>query len=185
MRCRRGLRASHVNAIRESVLPRFPWCLWQLCGMEDAGAEQLEACPPVHCPLDQGMSRRVPPAGHQRGVPRPRRELPRPDHPEALDGQAGPAPEQAGLRGHARPKGGIAPTAPSGAISVAVSTLHALILHRVPRWSALKAWGTRLAKRIGTKKATVAVSRKLSVILHRMLRDGSEFRWSAKEVHAA
>jgi hypothetical protein len=23
------------------------------------------------------------------------------------------------------------------------------------------------------------------VILHRMLRDGSEFRWSAKEVHAA
>ena len=60
-----------------------------------------------------------------------------------------------------------------------------IILHRVPRWSALKAWGTRLAKRIGTKKATVAVARKLSVILHRMLRDGSEFRWSAKEVHAA
>ena len=60
-----------------------------------------------------------------------------------------------------------------------------IILHRVPRWSALKAWGTRLAMRIGTRKATVAVARKLSVILHRMLRDGSEFRWSAKEVHAA
>ena len=57
-----------------------------------------------------------------------------------------------------------------------------IILHRVPRWSALKAWGTRLARRIGTRKATVAVARKLSVILHRMLRDGSEFRWSAKEV---
>jgi hypothetical protein len=28
-------------------------------------------------------------------------------------------------------------------------------------------------------------TRKLSVILHRMLRDGSEFRWSAKEAHAA
>src|SRR3954470_13697931 len=38
-----------------------------------------------------------------------------------------------------------------------------IILHRVPRWSALKAWGTRLAKRIGTRKATVAVARMLSV----------------------
>jgi transposase len=65
--------------------------------------------------------------------------------------------------------------------------LTGIILHRVPRWSALKAWGTRLARRIGTRKATatVAVARKLSVILHRMLRDGSEFRWSAKEVHSA
>ena len=60
-----------------------------------------------------------------------------------------------------------------------------IILHRVPRWSALKAWGTRLARRIGTRKATVAVARKLSVILHRMLRDSSEFRWSKKEVHPA
>jgi transposase len=59
------------------------------------------------------------------------------------------------------------------------------ILHRVSRWSALKAWGTRLAKRIGTKKATVAVARRLAVILHRMLRDGSEFRWSAKAGQAA
>jgi transposase len=60
-----------------------------------------------------------------------------------------------------------------------------IILHRVARWSTLKAWGTRLAKRIGTRKATVAVARKLSVILHRMLRDGGEFRWSAKEAQAA
>ena len=60
-----------------------------------------------------------------------------------------------------------------------------VILHRVSKWSALKAWGTRLAKRIGTKKATVAVARKLSVVLHRMLRDGSEFRWSAKEAQPA
>lgn len=60
-----------------------------------------------------------------------------------------------------------------------------IILHRVPRWSVLKAWGMRLARRIGTRKATVAVARKLSVILHRMLRDSSAFRWSAKEVPAA
>jgi transposase len=60
-----------------------------------------------------------------------------------------------------------------------------VILHRVSKWSALKAWGTRLAKKIGTKKATVAVARKLSVILHRMLRDGSEFGWSAREAQTA
>jgi len=60
-----------------------------------------------------------------------------------------------------------------------------IILHRVAKWSALKVWGTRLLKRIGAKKATVAVARKLAVILHRMLRDGNEFRWSAKEGQAA
>jgi transposase len=60
-----------------------------------------------------------------------------------------------------------------------------IILHRVSRWSALKAWGTRLARRIGTKKATVAVARKLSVILHSMLRDGNEFRWTGKEAKTA
>ena len=51
-----------------------------------------------------------------------------------------------------------------------------IILHRVAKWSALKAWGKRLLKRVGAKKATVAVARKLSVILHRMLRDGGKFR---------
>ena len=33
-----------------------------------------------------------------------------------------------------------------------------IILHRVSRRSALKAWGTRLARRIGSKKATVAIA---------------------------
>ncbi|WGF90220.1 transposase [Marinivivus vitaminiproducens] len=60
-----------------------------------------------------------------------------------------------------------------------------IILNRVSRWSALKAWGTRLAKTIGTKKATVAVARKLAVILYRMLRDRSEFWWSGMEGQAA
>jgi transposase len=55
------------------------------------------------------------------------------------------------------------------------------LYHAVSRWSTLKAWGTRLARKIGHKKATVAVARKLAVILHRMWRDGTEFRWSTKE----
>jgi transposase len=60
-----------------------------------------------------------------------------------------------------------------------------IILNRVSKWSALKAWGMRLAKRAGTRKATVAVARKLAVILHSMLRDGTEFRWSAKQAQPA
>jgi transposase len=56
-----------------------------------------------------------------------------------------------------------------------------IILNRVSKWSALKAWGTRLAKRAGARTAMVVVARKLAVILHRMLRDGSEFRWSTKQ----
>jgi transposase len=56
-----------------------------------------------------------------------------------------------------------------------------VLLTRVARWSALKAWGVRLAKRSGLRKAKVAVARKLAVILHRMWIDGTEFRWSLKE----
>jgi len=55
------------------------------------------------------------------------------------------------------------------------------LLTRNPKWSALKAWGMRLAKRSGLRKAKVAVARKLAVILHRMWVDGTEFKWSAKE----
>jgi len=60
-----------------------------------------------------------------------------------------------------------------------------IILHRVAKWSVLNAWGTRLAKRTGAKKATVAVARKLAGILHRMWKDGSEFHWSAHDAKAA
>jgi hypothetical protein len=59
-----------------------------------------------------------------------------------------------------------------------------VLLTRVPKWSALKAWGMRLAKRNGLRKATVAVARKLAVILHRMWMDRTEFNWSKKEVAA-
>jgi transposase len=54
------------------------------------------------------------------------------------------------------------------------------LLTRVQRWSTLKAWGMRLAKRIGQKKARVALARKLAVVLHRMWADGTEFRWTAE-----
>ena len=56
-----------------------------------------------------------------------------------------------------------------------------VLLTRVQKWCALKAWGHRLWKRIGLKKAKVAVARKLAVILHRMWVDGTQFRWSAED----
>jgi transposase len=59
-----------------------------------------------------------------------------------------------------------------------------VLLTRVPQWCALKAWGLRLAKRVGFKKAKVAVARKLAVMLHRMWQDGTDFQWSAKEAAA-
>jgi transposase len=52
------------------------------------------------------------------------------------------------------------------------------LLRRCRKSCALRTWGLRIMKRSGIKKATVAVSRKLAVIMHRMWLDGTEFRWS-------
>ncbi len=57
------------------------------------------------------------------------------------------------------------------------------LLVRSRKWSSLRAWGLKVAKARGMARARVAVARKLAVILHRMWRDGSEFRWG-KEVAA-
>jgi transposase len=46
----------------------------------------------------------------------------------------------------------------------------------------LKAWATKLVKRIGRKKTTVAVARKLAVILHCIWTDGTEFNWGGAAV---
>lgn len=43
------------------------------------------------------------------------------------------------------------------------------ILNKCKTWSKLKAWGMKLKKKKGNRKATVAVARKLAVIMHRML----------------
>src|ERR1700738_4372496 len=59
-----------------------------------------------------------------------------------------------------------------------------VLLTRVPKWSGLKAWGAKLTKRNGLRKAKVAVARKLAVILHRMWIDGTEFNWSTKKAAA-
>src|SRR4051812_10384993 len=51
------------------------------------------------------------------------------------------------------------------------------LLVRSRKWSALRAWGMKVAKARGMARARVAVARKLAVILHRMWSDGVEFRF--------
>jgi len=58
------------------------------------------------------------------------------------------------------------------------------LISRVKRWSSLKAWAMKIVKRSGQRKARVALARKLSLILHRIWMDGTEFCWSKKEVGA-
>jgi transposase len=59
-----------------------------------------------------------------------------------------------------------------------------VLLHRTQRWSALKAWGTRLMKRVGAKKAKVAVARKIAVVLHCIWTDGTSFEWGSEKREA-
>lgn len=56
--------------------------------------------------------------------------------------------------------------------------------HTGPEMVCAQGLGFRLAKRVGFKKAKVAVARKPAVILHRMWRDGTDFIWSSKEAAA-
>jgi transposase len=60
-----------------------------------------------------------------------------------------------------------------------------IMLVRVAKWSWLKAWAMKIAKRRGLKKAIVALARRLAVILHRIWVDGSEFRWTREQASPA
>ena len=59
-----------------------------------------------------------------------------------------------------------------------------VMLQRTTQWSWLKAWAVKVAQRRGSGKAILALARRLAVIMHRMWRDGTEFRWT-REVQAA
>ncbi len=54
-----------------------------------------------------------------------------------------------------------------------------VILTKPVKGCGLKSWAARLAKRVGMKKAKVALARRLAVIMHRMLVDGTEFKFAA------
>ncbi len=58
------------------------------------------------------------------------------------------------------------------------------LLTRSARWSSLKAWGMKLAKTRGHRRAVIAVARKLAVILHRVWIDDTQFRWGNEGVRS-
>jgi transposase len=55
-----------------------------------------------------------------------------------------------------------------------------VVITRTTRWSRLKAWGVRLYKRAGFKRAAIGVARKLAIIMHAIWTDGTEFVPGAK-----
>ncbi|MDH1094398.1 IS110 family transposase [Rhizobium pusense] len=67
----------------------------------------------------------------------------------------------------------------------ALSEAAQVLLTRVKRWSALKAWAAQVSRRRGHKKAIVALARRIGVILHRMWVDGTEFNWGTPPVTTA
>jgi transposase len=50
-----------------------------------------------------------------------------------------------------------------------------VIVERPIKGCSLKTWAMGVAKRAGMRKAKVALARKLAVVLHRMLADGTPF----------
>jgi len=60
-----------------------------------------------------------------------------------------------------------------------------VLLSRITRFSKLKRWGMDVAKRRGSKRAKVAMARKIAVILHRMWVDGTTYRWAEVDPIAA
>ncbi len=62
-----------------------------------------------------------------------------------------------------------------GVRTAAYEAAHVILTRPVKGCASLKSWAMKLAKRAGMAKAKVALARKLTVIMHRMLADGTTF----------
>jgi transposase len=60
-----------------------------------------------------------------------------------------------------------------------------VMLTRAGKFSTLKRWALEIARRRGTRRAKVALARKLACVLHRMWVDGATFRFGKEEAVAA
>jgi len=56
-----------------------------------------------------------------------------------------------------------------------------VILTRTTGWTRLKAWGLKIMKRSGLKKASAAIARKLAIIMLKMWQTGQMFIWGEKK----
>jgi len=65
----------------------------------------------------------------------------------------------------------------NGALRTLLFEASVTMLTRSGKWSRLKAWGVRLAKRNGFKPAATAMARKLAVVMHRMWVDQKNFAY--------
>jgi len=50
-------------------------------------------------------------------------------------------------------------------------------LSRCRQWTSIRSWGMRIAKELGMKRASVAVARKLSIVMSRMWITGDHFQF--------
>jgi transposase len=53
-----------------------------------------------------------------------------------------------------------------------------IMLLRSAKWSWLKAWAIKIARHRGLKKSIVALTRRLTGIIHRIWVDSTDFRWT-------
>ncbi len=58
-----------------------------------------------------------------------------------------------------------------------------VMMHR-GRSTWLRTWAAKLARRRGTKRAMVALARRIAVVLHRMWKDDADFRYHTPVLHA-
>ena len=65
-----------------------------------------------------------------------------------------------------------------GTVRTALFEAAHVIMTRPIKGGWLKSWALKLAKRVGQKRAKVALARRLAVILHRMWVDGTTFRFA-------
>jgi len=80
--------------------------------------------------------------------------------------------------------GGITKAGDASVRTVLYEAANAIITLKV-RPSSLKRWAMAIVKRRGAKRAKVALARRLSVILHRMWVDGTDFRFGEEAPAAA
>ncbi len=55
-----------------------------------------------------------------------------------------------------------------------------VLMTQTKSWSKLKARGLRLKKRVGFRRAAIAVARKLAIIMHAIWVDGTEFEYGSE-----
>ena len=71
--------------------------------------------------------------------------------------------------------GGISKAGDGSVRAVLFEAAHVMMV-RTRRWTSLRSWAMRVAKRRGAKRAKIALARKLAVIMHRMWLNNTDFQ---------